>query len=344
MSIFTILLRTVLGIAVAVLVVLLSLWYGQNHGLLPVQASEQAPLVDGLFNFMMTIATGIFLLVQGILVYSLFVFKRRRGDNSDAPPVHGNVPLEIVWTAIPTVIVTILAIYSFDVYKAEGGIETMTHPAVAHVHHEQPFTLGSAAYAATLPESDALLAQSMEMPGAVEGSSQIEVSVAALRYGWLFSYADLPDVVDGELHVPVGREVNLKITANDVNHAFWVPEFRLKQDAIPGRETVIHFKPTRVGQYVVRCAELCGPYHGAMNTNVIVHTPEEYETWHQEQLVASREAVHETVAVAPVQTAQPAFLAAHVQELGIQPATLSAFRSAMAHSHQPAAVEAKGNS
>jgi cytochrome c oxidase subunit 2 len=84
----------------------------------------------------------------------------------------------------------------------------------------------------------------------------------------------------------VGRDVNLNLSANDVIHAFWVPEFRLKQDAIPGRQSRLRFTPSRIGTYPVICAELCGAYHGAMKTKVIVQTPEEYNAWLQSQRVA----------------------------------------------------------
>jgi len=68
-------------------------------------------------------------------------------------------------------------------------------------------------------------------------------------------------VVSSEMHVPVGREVLVNISANDVIHAFWVPEFRLKQDAIPGRQSEVRFTPKIAGEYPLICAELCGPYH-----------------------------------------------------------------------------------
>ena len=74
------------------------------------------------------------------------------------------------------------------------------------------------------------------------------------------------------MHVPIGREVQINMTANDVIHAFWVPEFRLKQDVIPGRQSEIRFTPNKAGDYTLICAELCGPYHGAMRTQVVVET------------------------------------------------------------------------
>ena len=99
---------------------LISLWYGQNHGLLPIAASEEAAEVDALFNMMMTIATGLFVLVQGVIVIAAFRFRRRKDDNTDGPPIHGNIPLEIVWTAIPAVTVLIISVYSFEIYNAMG--------------------------------------------------------------------------------------------------------------------------------------------------------------------------------------------------------------------------------
>ncbi|HEY9640087.1 MAG TPA: cytochrome c oxidase subunit II, partial [Coleofasciculaceae cyanobacterium] len=114
---------TILTMLAGIALTLVSLWYGQNHGLMPTEASSDAALVDGLFNTMMTIGTAIFLLVWGVLIICLFKFRRRPGDETDGPPVEGNIPLEIVWTAIPVVIVLVLGVYSFDVYNNMGGFD-----------------------------------------------------------------------------------------------------------------------------------------------------------------------------------------------------------------------------
>lgn len=87
---------SIVTLIAGIVITLVSLWYGHNHGLLPVAASEEAPLVDGLFDTMMTISTGLFLIVEGTLIVSIFRFRRRPGDTTDAPPVHGNIPLEIL--------------------------------------------------------------------------------------------------------------------------------------------------------------------------------------------------------------------------------------------------------
>ena len=80
---------------------------------------------------------------------------------------------------------------------------------------------------------------------------------------------------------PNGQPVELRMKANDVIHAFWVPPSDLKQDVIPGQPTVLTFTPTKAGSYPIICAELCGPYHGGMRSTVVVHEPDAYEAWFQ---------------------------------------------------------------
>jgi len=350
--------NTITTLIAGVAITLASIWYGQNHGLLPADASVQAGQIDRLFNSMMSISTGLFLIIQGALIVSLFRFRQRQGDNTDAAPVHGNIPLEILWTAIPAGIVLWLAIYSFDVYKAvdSGGLQAMGH--MAHAQPQQVAAWSNAAIAAPLPQvaetdppsetrnqqqQDAAMQdpatararndqvpQRREAPGAGVTSptygatseeqgqpAAVVVNVTGLRYAWLFSYPGT-DVTAGELHVPVNQDVELNISANDVIHAFWVPEFRLKQDAIPGRQGHLRFTPSATGEYSVICAELCGPYHGAMKTRVIVQTPEEYQAWLQEQ-TASLDSGAQTVAVNPAEQSASEFLAPYVAEMGVQP-------------------------
>ncbi|MEH1892077.1 MAG: cytochrome c oxidase subunit II [Nostoc sp.] len=350
-SIWTLLIGIVLTLA--------SLWYGQNHGLLPTAATDEAVLVDGLFNAMMIISTGIFLLVEGILIYSAFKYRRRAGDNQDGPPVEGNVPLEILWTAIPAIIVIGISVYSFDVYNEIGGFDP-------HAIHEAPMNQESmampgSAMAATLsdtpPSTEPNLNQeksdqAMQDPATAEvrnadqipqlrnapgvgivaptiGGSpdragkppELRVNVTGLQYAWIFTYPET-GITTSEMHVPIGREVQINMTANDVIHAFWVPEFRLKQDAIPGRQSEIRFTPKKAGDYTLICAELCGPYHGAMRASVVVETEEAFDKWQQEQLVASKETLNQAVAVNPADLSPNEFLAPYTKDMGIQPEML----------------------
>ena len=107
------------------------------------------------------------------------------------------------------------------------------------------------------------------------------VKVTGLQWSWTFEYqpVDGVTVVSKELHVPVGKQILLRMTSNDVIHSFWVPEFRLKQDLVPGRITELRVTPTLEGDYKVRCAELCGTAHYRMENPVVVSSQEEYETW-----------------------------------------------------------------
>jgi cytochrome c oxidase subunit II len=303
---------------------LVSLWYGQNHGLMPVAASEEAAHIDGLFNTMMTISVGLFLLVQGVIVYSAIVFRRKPGELGDGAAIEGNVPLEILWTAIPAAVVLWISIYSFEIYNEMGGFD----PAAAndlHAMHGMPSGKGSA-MAATLdgdmPKGSPMMAMGVGASPANQGkAAAVNVNVLGLQYAWIFTYPEA-NVTSGELHIPVGKEVQLNMTAQDVIHAVWIPELRLKQDVIPGTPTQLRFTSNKVGNYPLRCAELCGGYHGSMVTRMIVHTPEEYDTWiasQQQSTQAQAEVVKQTIAMNPANLSTSSYLAPYAQEMGVKP-------------------------
>jgi cytochrome c oxidase subunit 2 len=104
------------------------------------------------------------------------------------------------------------------------------------------------------------------------------VKVTAIQWSWRFEYPEF-GVTSTELYLPVGRQVLLQMTSNDVIHSFWVPEFRVKQDLVPGRITELRITPTITGDYKVSCAELCGTSHAYMINPVKVATQSEFETW-----------------------------------------------------------------
>ncbi len=341
------------SLLIGIVLTFFSLWYGQNHGLLPVAATDEAVLVDGLFNTMMTVSIGLFLLVEGILIFSAFKFRRRAGDNTDGPPVFGNVPLEILWTAIPAIVVLGISIYSFDVYNSIGGFD----PHDMHgATQPQAVKMPGSAIAATLSDNTVAQAPNLNQQksdeamadpatAAVRNADQIPqkkdapglgivsptigassdrqgkspefvVNVTGMQYAWIFTYPDT-GIVSSELHVPVGREVLANLSANDVIHAFWVPEFRLKQDAIPGRQTEIRFTPRLEGTYPLICAELCGPYHGAMNTKVVVESQQVYDQWVQEQQVAGLDTLNSAIALNSTDKSANDFLAPYTSDMGI---------------------------
>ena len=352
---------SILTLLIGIVLTLVSLWYGQNHGLLPIAASDEAEMIDKLFNAMMTISTGLFLIVVGTMVVAVIRFRQKPGDDTDGPPVHGNVPLEILWTAIPAVIVLGISVYSFEIYNAIGGFSPMDHSAMAH-----GVKMSGTAIAATLTEtSDNPNAELQEellqdpataevrnpdipqrkeapalgvttpkigpTPDKVGTAPDFEVNVTGLQFAWLFSYPGT-DVTAGELHLPVGQQVKLNISANDVLHAFWVPEFRLKQDAIPGRQTELRFTPNKAGTYPVICAELCGGYHGAMKSQVIVESPEEFNAWLKEQqATASADTLESAIATQSTsEMTTEQYLAPYAEEMSISPHALHHLHPAMA--------------
>ena len=296
-----------------------SIWYGRNNGLLPVAAGDEAVLYDGLFNTILAIAFGFFLIIEGFLIYSIIKFRRRKGDDTDGPAIHENLSLEIVWTAIPTLIVMWVAIYSFDVYTAMQGSQNfdgMAHGGMHHTvaNHERG---GMPASKATLASSNS---DGVMMAGVLPSSGEdvVNIDVSAMQFAWIFNYPN--EIATAELHVPAGKKVRLNMTAVDVIHAFWVPQLRIKQDVIPGTETFLEFTPRVVGEYPVVCAELCGAYHGGMRTTMVIDTPEDYQAWLKEQQeIASNDpdAIVASRSVSPTsQMSESEYLAGKVAQMG----------------------------
>ena len=318
---------SLLTLVAGAFVTLAGIWASQTHSLLPVQASEQAILVDGFFNVMFAIAIALFLIVEGTILFFAIAFRQRKGDNTDGPPIEGNVPLEIFWTAIPTLIVFALGIYSVDVYKQMGGFPSSSPTIIEAQNH----TDSGSAIAATISEAPPISGNTAPLakqkigikgsPAQQSKAADVNVNVTGMQFAWIFTYPE-DNITSGELHVPEGADVQLNIAATDVIHSFWVPQFRLKQDAIPGMDTELRFVATKPGAYPVVCTELCGGYHGSMRTQVIVHTPEEYQSWLQENRIAQQE-TDGTIAVNPVELSPSEYLAAYDADMNINSATLA---------------------
>lgn len=257
MQIPSAILTLVLGMAL----VLGGLWVGQTINLLPIDASVNAPIYDELFKVLFTIGIILFVGITGLLIFSLIRFRRRSGQIGDGVAIEGNLPLEIFWTAVPAIVVLFVGLYSYDIYDRMGGMVPLAHDHMGGMHEERIWggissgSVGSEMVADVLP-----------------------IEVTAMQFAFLFHYPD-GDITAGELHVPADRPITLRMESKDVIHAFWVPEFRLKQDIIPGQPTQLSFTATRPGRYPIVCAELCGPYHGGMRSTVVVDEADEWQTW-----------------------------------------------------------------
>ncbi|EAU70446.1 possible cytochrome c oxidase subunit II [Synechococcus sp. BL107] len=257
MQIPSAILTLVLGMAL----VLGGLWIGQTINLLPIDASINAPIYDELFKVLFTIGIILFVGITGLLIFSLIRFRRRSDQIGDGVAIEGNLPLEIFWTAVPAIVVLFVGLYSYDIYDRMGGMVPLAHDHMGGMHEERIWggissgSVGSEMVPDVLP-----------------------IEVTAMQFAFLFHYPD-GDITAGELHVPADRPVTLRMESKDVIHAFWVPEFRLKQDIIPGQPTQLSFTATRPGRYPIVCAELCGPYHGGMRSTVVVDEADEWQTW-----------------------------------------------------------------
>jgi cytochrome c oxidase subunit 2 len=113
---------------------------------------------------------------------------------------------------------------------------------------------------------------------------EMDVRVQGRQWSWLFSYPDYEEIGSTtNLVLPVDQPIRFLMTTDDVLHSFWVPEFRVKQDLVPGSETVLRITPDREGTYTVGCAEICGLDHTRMTAEVEVVSRDEFERWIAEQ-------------------------------------------------------------
>ncbi len=324
---------SLLTLLAGIVVTLISFWVGQNNHWLPEAASLQAPLVDQLFNVMVTIGTALFIIVQGALIYAMIRFRKPAGDETDGSDVEGNLSLEILWTAIPAVIVIGLGVYSVDVYQQMGGFQSGSAGMVSHAHHHETSDQTTQMVSATMSSDQALetatphdlIATSYGL-GAADNEVDVVVNVTAMQFAWLFEYPD-QGITMGELHVPLGKKVKLQMKALDVLHAFWVPQFRLKQDVMPGLDSQLQFTATKAGTYPIFCAELCGAYHGSMQSQVVVESPAEFSEWLKQSQLAQIDQPQTTIAQVPQSDADR--LQPYAQKLGVDAQALGLLQAAL---------------
>jgi cytochrome c oxidase subunit 2 len=218
-------------------------------------ATDRAHATKSLYDIVFYIAAAIFVVVELAIVYTVFRYRRKPGDDTLPPQTHGNNVVEVIWTAIPTAIVALLFVLSWQ----------------------------------TLNTVDASV------------PTDVHIRAVAARFQWSFDYLDGPDgpnakvlfsqslpVGDtGGMFVPVGEAVTVSLRSMDVNHAFYVPKFLFKRDAIPGKENIFSFTVDDPGTYRGQCAELCGPYHGSMIFDVHAVPRAQFDAWMQDQIKAA---------------------------------------------------------
>lgn len=215
-------------------------------------ASPPAQEIRDLSILVFAITAGIFLVVEGILFYCVFRFRHRPAapePGGEPPQVYGSKPIEIAWTAAPTLIVFVLVLVT-----ARTLWQVETKP-----------------------------------PTPQPGDDTLFVTVIGRQWWWEYRYeyyngARLDLVTANELHVPASedgrpRNVRLALESADVCHSFWVPRLAGKTDLIPGRTNQTWFRTSESRVFLGQCAEYCGAQHAHMLLRVVVDTPDDFERW-----------------------------------------------------------------
>lgn len=209
---------------------------------LPKDVSAHGKEIDSLFYFILAL-TGIVFIVTELMLF-WFIWKydvAARGDEK-ATYIHGSHTLEVIWTIIPAVVMLFLAIYQMNAW--------------ADVKMRRPVMKPT-------------------------------VEVVARQFEWRLRYpgpdGDLgtPDdlFLVNDLHVPVDEDVLVQLKSMDVLHSFFLPNLRIKQDAVPGMKIPVWFKATETGEYDLVCAELCGWGHYKMKGRITIESREDFDAW-----------------------------------------------------------------
>jgi len=214
---------------------------------LPEDVSTYGVHIDQMFHAIYIVTAITFVLVEVALIVFLIRYRHRPGRR--AVYTHGNTALEIAWTIAPAVILVILGVVSNQWWNY---------------------------IKASVPPTD------------------FHVRVTAKQFNWEVLYPgpdgkfDTADDVklDNDLTVPVHKVVRVTLKSRDVIHSFFLPNLRLKQDAVPGRDIDVWFEATKTGKYEMPCAELCGFGHSGMKGWLFVQSADEYQRWAVEKRVA----------------------------------------------------------
>ena len=195
--------------------------------------ADFAELLDQVFRRSFQLATIVFFLVEGALVWALFRFRGKPGDAEPAQ-THGNAMLEVVWTVIPAVILVFIAIPTIQTIFKTASVPT---------------------------------------------DNPLVIEVTGHQWWWEFRYPEYNLVTAGDMHVPTGRTVDLRMTTGDVVHSFWTPQLAGKRDVFPKRDNRLWFKTETAGTYPGQCAEFCGTQHARMAFQVIAQDPASFDAW-----------------------------------------------------------------
>jgi cytochrome c oxidase subunit 2 len=261
-----------------VLSFILLFWYSiKNFDVYQIPiASEHGVATDRLFWITMAVTGIVFIITQILLFY--FSYKYQHNPKRQALFFPENNKLEMIWTVVPAIVLTILVVYGLTVWNKVMA----PAPEEAEVIEIMGYQF---AWKVRYPGKDDKL-----------GAYDFRLVDATNEFGLDFSdRSAYDDFTPRELHLPKGRPVEFRIRARDVLHSVFAPHFRLKMDAVPGMPTRFWFVPTKSTadmraetgnpdfNYEIACTEVCGRGHFSMRLLVVVDEPEDYEKWKAEQ-------------------------------------------------------------
>ena len=227
----------------------------------PGRASDQAASQQTDFTVLALLATPV---VVGVLLYfgwALAFWRKKPGDETDAMPLHGNLKVQAAWIIGTSAIVLSLAVY--------GTVELIVPAGAGAGQGPQPIFKNGMPAAASLtswtPNSGNIL----------------QVQVIGQQWAWTYRYPQFGGFETTQLVLPVGQAVQFNVTSLDVIHSFWAYTLGVKADANPGVNNVAYTTPTDTGYFQVRCAELCGIWHGSMYDTGQVMTDSDFMAWTQ---------------------------------------------------------------
>ncbi|MEO6827298.1 MAG: cytochrome c oxidase subunit II [Microbacteriaceae bacterium] len=248
-------------IAATLVLILAGCTQAQLHGFLPGFVEGEAPVtnhterVSGLWVTSWIVLLIIGFIVWGLILWTMVVYRRRKGQTGLPPQMRYNLPIEIFYTVVPFILV--LGFFAFTV-RDQVAIEAR-FPAP-----DQVIQVYAKQWAWDFD---------YKTEGAYSPGIQAQPDDSNARPGSIVE-AELPT-----LYLPIGKKIELELHSRDVIHSFWVPTFLYKKDVIPGHINYMSLIPEREGTYAGKCAELCGEYHSQMLFNVKVVSQDKYDQY-----------------------------------------------------------------
>jgi cytochrome c oxidase subunit 2 len=193
-----------------------------------------------------------------------------------APKIDTLLDVMIVLSSFVFSLVMVMLFYALWKFKAKPGDESDGEPIHGNTRLEVAWTVIPTIIVLFGAGYSWAVLDDIEDPV----KNPLTVDVFSQQFAWSFGYPEQDDVwSEGELHVPLDRQVHFKMHAQDVIHSFWVPEWRIKKDNVPGITTTAIVTPNRPGTYQLICTELCGFGHATMRATVVVEPPAEFRKW-----------------------------------------------------------------